>query len=235
MTMTRRVFMKAGAAAVVGLGAVPRFLIRAAFAASENGNTNKKVLVAIFQRGAADGLNMVVPYGEQRYYAFRPTLAIQPPRRGSTESAIDLDGFFGLHPSLAPFKPLYDGGRLAVVHAVGSPDNTRSHFDAQDFMESATPGLKGTPDGWLNRYLKATTQPQASPFRAVAIGQRLPRSLMGEAPAIAMGNITEFDVRGGPVSDTARVAFEAMYNGGMQDVLYAAGRETLTAMKMLKA
>ena len=102
-------------------------------------------------------------------------------------------------------------------------------------MESATPGLKGTPDGWLNRYLKATTQPQASPFRAVAIGQRLPRSLMGEAPAIAMGNITEFDVRGGPVSDTARVAFEAMYNGGMQDVLYAAGRETFTAMKMLKA
>ena len=235
MTMTRRVFMKAGAAAVVGLGAVPRFLIRAAFAASENGNTNKKVLVAIFQRGAADGLNMVVPYGEQRYYAFRPTLAIQPPRRGSTESAIDLDGFFGLHPSLAPFKPLYDGRRLAVVHAVGSPDNTRSHFDAQDFMESATPGLKGTPDGWLNRYLKTTTQPQASPFRAVAIGQRLPRSLMGEAPAIAMGNITEFDVRGGPVSDTARVAFEAMYNGGMQDVLYAAGRETFTAMKMLKA
>lgn len=227
--------MKAGAAAVVGLGAVPRFLIRAAFAASENGNTNKKVLIAIFQRGAADGLNMVVPYGEQRYYAFRPTLAIQPPRRGSTESAIDLDGFFGLHPSLAPFKPLYDGGRLAVVHAVGSPDNTRSHFDAQDFMESATLGLKGTPDGWLNRYLKATSQPQASPFRAVAIGQRLPRSLMGEAPAIAMGNITEFDVRGGPASDTARVAFEAMYNGGMQDVLYAAGRETFTAMKMLKA
>jgi uncharacterized protein (DUF1501 family) len=101
--------------------------------------------------------------------------------------------------TLAPFKPIYDGGRLAVVHAVGSPDNTRSHFDAQDFMESATPGLKGTPDGWLNRYL------------------------------------TEFDVRGGPVSDTARVAFEAMYNGGMQDVLYAAGRETFTAMKMLKA
>lgn len=233
MTMTRRVFMKAGAAAVVGLGTVPRFLIRAAFAAPGSGN--KKILVAIFQRGAADGLNMVAPYGDRQYYAFRPTLAIQPPRQGGADTAIELDGFFGLHPALAPCKSLYDGGRLAVVHAVGSPDNSRSHFDAQDFMESATPGVKGTPDGWLNRYLKATAQPHASPFRAVAMGQRLPRSLMGEAPAIAMGNVTEFDMRGGLAGETAREALEAMYNGGVRDVLYAAGRETFTAMKMLKA
>ncbi|MCI0372207.1 MAG: hypothetical protein L0214_12750, partial [candidate division NC10 bacterium] len=139
MTMTRRVFLKGGAAAVVGLGAVPRFLVRAAFAAP--GTAGNKILVAIFQRGAADGLNMVVPYGERQYYAMRPSLAIQPPGRSTAAAALDLDGFFGLHPSLSPFKPLYDVGRLAVIQAVGSPDSSRSHFDAQDFMESATPGV----------------------------------------------------------------------------------------------
>ena len=233
MEMTRRVFMKAGAAAVVGLGAVPRFLVRAAFAAP--GTTGNKILVAIFQRGAADGLNMVVPYGERQYYAMRPSLAIQPPARGSAETALDLNGFFGLHPGLAPFKPLYDGGRLAVVHAVGSPDSTRSHFDAQDFMESATPGLKSTSDGWLNRYLKAKAEQQASPFRAVAMARRLPRSLMGDAPAIAMANINEFDVRGGMGGTSARAGFEALYDRGVRDLLHGTGRETFEAVKMLKA
>ncbi len=233
MEITRRVFMRAGAAAVVGLGAVPRFLVRAAFAAP--GTAGNKTLVAIFQRGAADGLNMVVPFGERQYYAMRPSLAIQPPARGSTESALDLNGFFGLHPGLAPFKALYDEGRLAVVHAVGSPDSTRSHFDAQDFMESATPGLKSTSDGWLNRYLKAKAEQQASPFRAVAMARRLPRSLMGDAPAIAMGNINEFDVRGGVGGASARAGFEALYDRGVRDLLHGTGRETFEAVKMLKA
>ncbi len=225
--------MKAGAAAVVGLGAVPRFLVRAAFAAP--GTTGNKILVTIFQRGAADGLNMVVPYGERQYYAMRPSLAIQPPGRGNAESTLDLNGFFGLHPALAPLKPLYDGGRLAVVHAVGSPDSTRSHFDAQDFMESATPGLKSTADGWLNRYLKAKARQQASPFRAVAMARRLPRSLMGDAPAIAMANINEFDVRGGAGGASARAGFEALYDRGVRDLLHGTGRETFEAVKMLKA
>ncbi len=233
MEMTRRVFMKAGAAAVVGLGSVPNFLVRAAFAAPGTGGN--KILVAIFQRGAADGLNMVVPYGERQYHAMRPSLAIQPPARGNAESALDLNGFFGLHPGLAPFKPLYDEGRLAVVHAVGSPDSTRSHFDAQDFMESATPGLKSTSDGWLNRYLKAKAEQQASPFRAVAMARRLPRSLMGDAPAIAMGNINEFDVRGGMGGGSARAGFEALYDRGVHDLLHGTGRETFEAVKMLKA
>jgi len=231
--MTRRVFMKAGAAAVVGLGAVPRFLLRAAFAGP--GAAGHKVLVVVFQRGAADGLNMVVPYGERQYFAVRPNLAIQPTGRGAADSAVDLDGFFGLHPALAPFKPLYDGGRLGVVHAVGSPDSTRSHFDAQDYMESATPGVKSTSDGWLNRYLKAKARQQASPFRAVALGRRLPRSLMGEAPAIAMGRIDEFDVRGGLGPASPRAGFEALYERGVRDLLHGTGRETFEAMKMLKA
>jgi uncharacterized protein (DUF1501 family) len=233
MTTTRRVFLKAGAAAVVGLGTVPRFLVRAAFAAP--GTYGNKVLVAIFQRGAADGLNMVVPFAERQYYAVRPTLAIRPPARGSTDTAIDLDGFFGLHPALAPFKPLYDHGRLAIVHAVGSPDSTRSHFDAQDFMESATPGIKSTPDGWLNRYLKAKTREGASPFRAVAMGTRLPRSLMGEASAIAMSSIRDFDVRAGMVGASTRAGFEAMYEQGVRDLLHGTGRETFEAVRMLKA
>ncbi len=233
MTMTRRVFLKGGAAAVVGLGAVPRFLVRAAFAAP--GTAGNKILVAIFQRGAADGLNMVVPYGERQYYAMRPSLAIQPPGRSTAAAALDLDGFFGLHPSLSPFKPLYDVGRLAVIQAVGSPDSSRSHFDAQDFMESATPGVKSTPDGWLNRYLMGKARQQASPFRAVAMAQRLPRSLMGEAPAIAMTSISEFDVRSGMAGASARAGFEAMYERGVRDLLYGTGRETFEAVKMLKA
>ena len=235
MEMTRRVFMKSGAAALVGLGTVPRFLVRSAFAAP--GTAGNKILVAVFQRGAADGLNMVVPYGERQYYTMRPSLAIHPPSRGNGGSALDLDGFFGLHPGLAAFKPLYDEGRLAVVQAVGSLDSTRSHFDAQDFMESATPGLKSTADGWLNRYLKAKVRQQASPFRAVAMGPRLPRSLAGDAPAIAMTNIQEFDVRGGTgmAGASARAGFEVLYERGVRDLLHGTGRETFEAVKMLKA
>ena len=135
-----------------GIGATPLWLSRALYAADAP-SPRKKVLVAIFQRGAVDGLNVVVPYGEKRYYDLRPTIAIPAPERHAPTSAIDLDGFFGLHPSLAPLKPIYDAGHLAIVHAVGSPDPTRSHFDAQDYMESGTPGRKATIDGWLNRAL----------------------------------------------------------------------------------
>ncbi len=146
MSITRRIFLRNSALAVVGTAAVPSFLTRAAFGAVEGGGRNKR-LVVIFQRGAADGLNIVVPYAEPQYYAMRPSINI--PRK----SVLDLDGFFGLHPSLAAFQPLWQQGHLAIVHAAGSPDTTRSHFDAQDFMETGTPGVKVTEDGWLNRSL----------------------------------------------------------------------------------
>src|SRR5438094_3265002 len=149
MRITRRIFLRNGALAVAGTAAIPSFLTRAAYGALESGNRDKR-LVVIFQRGAADGLNIVVPHGEQAYYAMRPTIAIPRPST-SQLSAIDLDGFFGLHPSMQAFKPLWDQGHLAIIHAAGSPDETRSHFDAQDFMESGTPGWKSTEDGWLNR------------------------------------------------------------------------------------
>src|SRR5207237_2921465 len=138
-----------GALAVVGTSAIPSFLTRAAFAKSVM-PAGKKRLVVLFQRGAADGLNIVVPHGESTYYQLRPTLAIPRPNNGNL-SAIDLDGFFGLHPSMAAFKPLWDAKQLAIVHAAGSPDTTRSHFDAQDYLESGPPGVKSTDDGWLNR------------------------------------------------------------------------------------
>src|SRR5256885_15222838 len=166
---SRRIFLRNGALAVVGTGMLPAFLTRAAYSAAQTAVGNKR-LVVIFQRGAADGLNIVVPHGEPTYYAMRPTINI--PRN----SVIDLDGFFGLHPSVSAFQPLWQQRHLAIVHAAGSPDPTRSHFDAQDFMESGTPGMKVTEDGWLNRSLHAMPEAnQKSPFRAITLGSSLPR------------------------------------------------------------
>jgi uncharacterized protein (DUF1501 family) len=155
--MQRRAFVKSGALALVTMGLSPSFLRRTAFGAQLMQAPKGKTLICLFQRGAADALNIVVPHGDKSYYGLRPSIAIPRPgglsRTVSPDAAIDLDGFFGLHPSLAPFKPLYDRGLLAPVHAVGSPSTTRSHFDAQDYMETGTPDIKGSQDGWLNRYL----------------------------------------------------------------------------------
>lgn len=234
MKITRRVFVKNGALALVGTSIIPAFLTRAVCAAETAGAAGKR-LVVLFQRGAADGLNIVVPHGEPSYYSMRPSIAIPRPKTGA-ESAIDLDGFFGLHPSMTAFKPLWDSGRLAIVHAAGSPDNTRSHFDAQDYMESGTPGVKSTEDGWLNRALTGVQEPASSPFRAVAMGGAVPRTLAGAAPAVAMGNIREFAVGGrGPAGQAASSSFEAMYEHSVDAVLHGTGNETFEAVKMLKA
>src|SRR3989440_9886644 len=199
--MNRRFFLKSSGVVLASVGmvtAVPSFLQRAAMAQVRDRVTGgrRKILIAIFQRGAVDGLNVVVPHGESAYYDLRPTLAIPKPKGAgdSAEAAIDLDGYFGLHPSLAPFKPLWDSKRLAIVHAVGSPDNTRSHFDAQDYMESGTPGLKSTTDGWLNRYLQSKTDPRRSLFRAVSMTQTMPRVLQGKAPTLAISNLADFAI-----------------------------------------
>ncbi len=192
---TRRSFMKGGALALLGLGSVPRFLVRAASA--HGTGPRPKILVAIFQRGAVDGLTMVVPHGDPGYYSSRSSIAIGRPTAGGSEGTIDLDGFFGLHPSMAPLKPIWDARHLAFVHACGSPDTTRSHFDAQDYMESGTPGVKITQDGWLARGLGAAPVSTASPFRAVAMGPRLPRMLRGDVGAVAMGSVADFDVKQG--------------------------------------
>jgi uncharacterized protein (DUF1501 family) len=232
MSITRRIFLRNSALAVVGTAAVPSFLQRAAFGAVESGSLGNKRLVVIFQRGAADGLNIVVPHAEPHYYAMRPSINI--PR----EKVIDLNGFFGLHPSLAPFQPLWQQGQLAIVHAAGSPDTTRSHFDAQDFMETGTPGVKATEDGWLNRSLRdlPSAVQKASAFRAIALGPSLPRILSGAEPAVAMNNINDFSVGGkNPKASPAATAFEAMYDHSSDSVLHGTGEETFDAVKMLKA
>src|SRR5258707_666790 len=235
MAITRRVFLKGGALAVVGTSVIPSFLTRAVYAAeTATAGTDKKRLVVLFQRGAADGLNIVVPHGESAYYSMRPSIAIPRPR--GTEGAIDLDGFFGLHPSMSAFKPLWDAKHLAIVHAAGSPDNTRSHFDAQDYMESGTPGVKSTEDGWLNRAIAGIKEQGPSPFRAVAMGGALPRTLAGSTPAVAMGNIREFAVGGrGPGAAVASNTFESMYEQSVDTVLHGTGNETFEAVKMLKS
>jgi uncharacterized protein (DUF1501 family) len=230
MGITRRILLRDGALAVVGTAAMPGFLARAAFGSIEPAMRNKR-LVVIFQRGAADGLNIVVPHAEPQYYAMRPTINIPP------KSVIDLDGFFGLHPSMAAFQPLWQQKHLAIVHAAGSPDPTRSHFDAQDFMESGTPGFKATDDGWLNRSLRAIPVPaQKSAFRAIALAPSLPRILSGSEPAVAMNNINDFSVGGhSSKSSPVATAFEAMYDHSSDTVLHGTGEETFDAVKMLKA
>ena len=229
MPITRRAFMKDGALAVIGTAAVPTFLTRSVLAQATTAQAQGKKLVIIFQRGAADGLNVVVPYREPAYYQYRPTIAIPQ------NQVIDLDGFFGFHPAMAPLKPLWDQRHLAVVHASGSPDASRSHFDAQDFMESGTPGLKATLDGWLNRALQAEDlawpQKQHTPFRAVALGEQIPRTLDGRIQAVALDNIRNFGVQ----SSTAAAGFAAMYDQSTDAVLHGTGQETFEAVKMLRA
>ncbi len=230
---TRRAFMKGGAMALVGTTAVPAFLRRSVLAQTTSAQIQGKKLVVIFQRGAADGLNIVVPHGEPNYYQFRPTIAIPQ------NQLIDLDGFFGLHPAMQSFKPLFDQGHLAMVQATGSPDTTRSHFDAQDYMESGTPGVKATPDGWLNRALQAedlSRRKDHTAFRAIAIGSQVPRTLGGKIPAVAVNRVQDFSVGGkSPNASPISSAFEAMYADSADTVLHGTGQETFEAVKMLKA
>ena len=162
----------------------------------------------------------------------RPTIAIPEPQRGGAEAAIDLDGFFGLHPSLQPLQPLFQKGQLAIVQAVGSPDPTRSHFDAQDFMESGTPGVKSTEDGWLNRALQTMPEDQPSPFRAVAFGPYLPRTLQGSVSAVAIPDLKQFKMYG--PQQTVEGGFEAMYAQTVDQALRGVGQETFEAIDQLK-
>jgi uncharacterized protein (DUF1501 family) len=229
--ISRRVFLKDGAFALVTLGFAPSFLARTAFA--EGRSARAKQLVAIFQRGAVDGLSVVVPFGEGDYYRLRPTIALARPGSGSNAS-IDLDGFFGLNPRMAPLKRLWDGNQLAIVHACGSPDATRSHFDAQDYMETATPGVKSTGDGWLNRYLQARHVESSTPFRAVSLTGQVPRVLQGSSPALAFSQVGQFGIRAGMSTEAVNSSFEALYASAADRILKGTGREAFDAMKMLK-
>ncbi len=224
---SRRLFLKNSALAIFGVGSVPTWLSRAVYASNAPGQ-RKKILIAIFQRGAVDGLNVVVPHGEAAYYAQRPSIAIPRPDR-TERSAIDLDGHFGLHPALHSLKPLWDARQLAIVEAVGSPDPTRSHFDAQDYMESGTPGLKATNDGWLNRALRREAAP--SPARAVSLCPEVPLTLRGKNDVLGIGNINDFQIRDKGMAAT----FEAIYGATPDRILNGTSRETFEAMKIMRS
>jgi uncharacterized protein (DUF1501 family) len=226
MNPSRRSFLKSTGLGFLAFGLPPSFLVRAAGAEQ---NARGKSLVVVFQRGGMDGLNVVIPFKDQAYYALRPTIAVKEPASGD-ERGIDLDGYFALHPALAPLKTIYDKGQLAIVHAAGSPDNSRSHFDSQDYMELGTPGVKSTPEGWLNRYL-SEKRAAGSPFRGVAVSPQMPRTLAGRAPALSMSSIEEFRLRNLAMAG----ALEKLYSNSADPLFRQGGKSLFEAMARLRA
>jgi uncharacterized protein (DUF1501 family) len=229
--LTRRIFLRGSAIVMAGMGAFPSWLARAASIEGKK----RKILVAIFQRGAADGLNIVVPFAEKRYRDLRPTLAIAPPNGQMNVygpfngNAIDLDGRFALNGAMQPLKALWDKQQLAIVEATGSPDSSRSHFDAQDYMESGTSG-KTTGDGWLNRALPPAGD-GTSPLRAVAMGNQVARTLRGQHEAIAVGNSQQFNMG----NQDAAAILERMYGTSADTQWGRTGKDAFDAMKVIQS
>lgn len=232
--MERRTFVRQGALALLALGLPPDFLTRSLLA-QNTASARKKTLICIFQRGAVDGLSMVTPFGERDYYVRRRSIAVAAPSSAGG-NLIDLDGFFGLHPALQPLHDLFERNELGILHAVGSPHPTRSHFDAQDFMETATPGVKSTRDGWLNRALAhaadhavGQTALGAQSLRGVAMGAALPKALRGKQPALAIQDLDRFGVAGGREQQ-----FERAYHTESGTVIGSATDGAFDAIKILR-
>jgi uncharacterized protein (DUF1501 family) len=237
---SRRIFLKNGALALfaAGLGGVPQFVANAAQSRKQLSLYKKnKVLICIFQRGAMDGLMAVTPFTDKYLQKARPNLFMSP-SGNQNKPLIDLDGRFGLHPSMSSFEQLFREKKLAIVHGVGSPNATRSHFDAQDYMESGTPFKKGTDSGWLNRAVGLLGHEASTPFRAVSLTSSLPRSFYGDNPAVAISNIQDFGIqmRGNPMAtNTAAKSFEDLYDKTSSNLLNKTGKESFEAMKILKS
>jgi uncharacterized protein (DUF1501 family) len=237
---SRRVFLKSGALALftAGIGGVPSFITKAAASRKLWMPYKKnKIMVCIFQRGAMDGLMAVTPFNDTYLQKARPTLFMSA-AKSANKPLIDLDGKFGLHPSMSAFENLFKEKQLAIVHGVGSPNNTRSHFDAQDYMESGTPFNKGTDSGWLNRAVGLLGHETATPFQAVSLTSSLPRSFYGDNAAIAISNLEDFSIqmRGNPMAaSTAAKSFEELYDKTSSSLLNKTGKESFEAVKMLKA
>src|SRR5579871_5529128 len=241
MVASRRSFLKSGGIALFGvglMGGIPAFAAQAA--ASEKKSRpykRRKVLVCIFQRGAMDGLMAVAPFEDTFLMAARPGLMVAKPG-GAQGGLIDLDGRWGLHPGLSAFEPLFRDGRLGIVHGIGSPNNTRSHFDAQDYMESGTPFNKGTASGWLNRAVGLLGHDSVTPFTAVSLTSALPRSLYGDNPSLAIGNLQDFAIqlKGNPAAAAAAArSFEEMYAKSSPGLLKETGKESFDAIKILQS
>jgi uncharacterized protein (DUF1501 family) len=219
MSLKRRDLLKS-TLALPGLAAV-------SFKANSQPAPMGDILVCIFQRGGVDGLNMVIPHGDGNYYDWRPNLAIAPP--GAENGAIDLDGFFGLHPAMSPLEAIYNSGDLALIHATGSPHDTHSHFDAQDFMERAFL-QKGTVfSGWIGRHLETRTS--GVPFQAIGIAGTAQKSLTGEGTVVpvAMADITNFGLAS--TDPNFAPALEVLYGGGA--FLDQQAQQALSAAELL--
>ncbi|HEX6557801.1 MAG TPA: DUF1501 domain-containing protein [Longimicrobiales bacterium] len=251
--MDRRAFVRSGALSLLAFGVLPEFLTRSLLART-SAAARKKTLICIFQRGAVDGLSMVVPFGEKAYYAQRRSIAIDAPTRAAEAGVLDLNGFFGLHPELRPLHELFARRELSVIHAVGSPNPTRSHFDAQDYMESGTPGLKTTRDGWLNRVLADTCTECSGrtladgrahaadhaagqmggssgvlALRGIAMGAELPHALRGAQPTLAIADLQRFGIGGGMESE-----FEKVYGTEAGTIVGSAAEGAFDAVQLLK-
>jgi uncharacterized protein (DUF1501 family) len=247
MNLSRRIFLKRGALALASIGTLPAWgpaFLRRTVMATEGGAANRgKVLICIFQRGAADGLSMVVPHGDPHYYEYRKEIALERPAQAAGPAGcLDLDGFFGLHPQLAPFLQLYKEGHLAVIDACGSPSASRSHFDAQDFMESGVADDKAVQTGWLNRALRNCPEDRAkkqTPFRSISMTATTPRALQGDLDALAIPDLRSFGIGSSKLANaalaqSAAAGFESMYDSAVHDVLHGAGKESFEALALLK-
>ena len=246
MNVNRRIFLKQGAMAFVCMGAGPmwgpNFLRRTAFAADLGSSLDNKILICIFQRGAVDGLSMVVPYGDPDYYRSRSDISIaQPSQAAGASGALDLDGYFGFNPALAPLLPLFKQGHLAAIQACGSPNASRSHFESQDLMESGVDEGRGVQDGWLNRLIGCCPEDAAkrTAFRAVSMTSVTPRSLQGEEDAMAIRDLDTFGLAGDvsvPLAGPSGTAsgFESMYGAAVDTVLHGTARESFDALDLLK-
>jgi len=225
--VSRRDLLKFGSLGVAGLAmaTMPKWV----WASSTLLKDSPKILIVLFQRGAADGLNMVSPFNDKYYHKARPTIALNAP--GQDKGALDLDGQFGLHPALSSLMPMWKNGSFAIVHAVGSPDGSRSHFEAQDNMETGTPGIKITTDGWLNRTLSDSYSKGQSPLTAVAISPRLPRILRGDYPVTSFPNLNAYKFSGG---DMQASSFDQLYEGSIDTLLSGVGKETKDSVTTLQ-
>ncbi|MEN0055945.1 MAG: DUF1501 domain-containing protein [Mucilaginibacter sp.] len=239
--VSRRGFLKSGGLALLGvglMGGIPGFLAEAAAAEQIISPYKKrKTLICIFQRGAMDGLMAVTPFTDEYLKAARPTLFMSAAKAGTTSPLIDLDGRFGLHPSMQAFEPMFREKRLGIVHGIGSPNNTRSHFDAQDYMESGTPFNKGTSSGWLNRAVGLLGHDALTPFTAVSMTSAMPRSFYGDNPSVSISNLQDFAIqmRGNPIgANMAAKSFEDLYDQTSSRLLKDTGKESFEAMKMLQ-
>lgn len=213
------------------IAALPSWMPRIALA-DPNIGPRGDTLVCIFLRGGADGLNMIIPHGDEGYYSLRPTIGIARPDDNLAEyKVIDLDGFFGLHPSMVSLKPIFDAGDMAAVHATGAPDETRSHFEAMALMERGAAARDYS--GWIARHLATLDTGNTSALRALALGEMLPASLTGAVSATALQSIGEYHLQTPNESGEQMRHILAWLYEQENDLLSASATQTFAAMDVL--